>query len=227
MAYTSRAGLDLHVRPSAGADEAEPLASDPSVKVLNDWSPGANTIVYTRHDAGTLLDLWHVPAAGGAGRPLLQTAFNEAQARVSSDGRWIAYMSDASGRPEVYVRRYPELDDPRRISTDGGSQPQWRADRQELFYLAADRSLMAATVGATADGAFGPPRRLFRAAIADSPSDARESYAAMPDGQSFLIDARRDDRPAAITLMRNWAAGLTRAPGALAAWRDTGDQPPR
>ena len=220
LAFTSRAGLDLHVRQSTGDDGVEPLVSDPSTKVLNDWSRTARTIIYTRHDASTLLDLWHVPVAGGAGQPLLRTSFNEAQARLSSDGRWIAYMSDSSGTQEVYVRRYPELDTPRKVSVGGGSQPQWRADRQELFYLAPDRSLMAVTVRPAASERFGAPRRLFRAPIADSPSDARDSYAAMPDGRSFLIDGRRDASPPSITVMRHWSAGMTPQPGALTARQD-------
>jgi DNA-binding winged helix-turn-helix (wHTH) protein/Tol biopolymer transport system component len=224
LAFTSRAGLDLHVRQNAGDDRLEPLASDPSVKVLNDWSPTAPMIIYTRHDSATLLDLWQVPVGGGVGRPLLRTSFNEAQARLSSDGRWIAYMSDSSGTAEVYVRRYPELDAPRKVSTGGGSQPQWRADQQELFYLAPDRSLMAVTVRPAANEWLAEPRRLFRAPIADSPSDARDSYAAMPDGRSFLIDGRRDGVPAPITLMRHWAAGLT-APSAALAARNEADAP--
>jgi DNA-binding winged helix-turn-helix (wHTH) protein/Tol biopolymer transport system component len=219
LAFTSRAGLDLHVRRSTGDDGVEPLVSDPNVKVLNDWSAAAKSLIYTRHDPSTLLDLWHVPAAGGAGRPLLRTPSNEAQARLSSDGRWLAYMSDTSGTPEVYVRRYPELDTPHKVSVGGGSQPQWRADQQELFYLSPDRSLMAVTVRPGVGEAFGTPRRLFRAPIADSPSDARDSYAAMPDGRSFLIDGRRDDGPPSITLMRYWSAGLA-APPPLAARQD-------
>jgi Tol biopolymer transport system component len=217
LAFTSRAGLDLHVRRSTGEDGLEPIVSDPSVKVLNDWSPTAQTIIYTRHDAATLLDLWQVPAAGGAGRPLLRTPFNEAQARLSADGRWLAYMSDVSGTPEVYVRRFPELDTPHQVSIGGGSQPQWRADQQELFYLAPDRSLMAVTVRPAAREWFGAPRRLFRAPIADSPSDARDSYAVMPDGRSFLIDGRRDEVPSSITVMRHWSAGLAAPPAPLTA----------
>ena len=220
LAFTSRAGLDLHVRQSSGDDGLEPLVSDPSVKVLNDWSRAARTIIYTRHDSSTLLDLWHVPVAGGAGQPLLRTSFNEAQARLSSDGLWIAYVSDSSGTQEVYVRRYPELDTPRQVSVGGGSQPQWRADRQELFYLAPDRSLMAVTVRPATTALFGAPRRLFRAPIADSPSDARDSYAVTPDGRSFLIDGRRDAVPPSITVMRHWTAGLTPQPAALAARHD-------
>ena len=214
LAFTSRAGMDLFVRARVGEGPVQSLISDQSVKILNDWSPDARHIVFTRHDPQTKLDLWSVPVSGGAARPVLQTSFNEAQARISPDGRWIAYASDEAGTQDVYVRRYPSLGDPRMISSGGGGQPQWRADQRELFYLSHDRSLMAVTVAAGADRlSFGEARRLFRTAIGDGPSGARESYAVMADGRSFLIDARRDDDMVPpITVMLNWAAGLTPAP---------------
>jgi DNA-binding winged helix-turn-helix (wHTH) protein/Tol biopolymer transport system component len=212
LAFTSRAGLDLHVRASVGGARLEPLISDQSVKVLNDWSAHAQAIIYTRHDPVSRLDLWHVPLAGGAARPLLNSAFNEAQARISPDGRWLAYVADGTGTQEVYVRRYPELDAPRHVSSGGGGQPQWRADQRELFYLSPDRSLMAASVIDTREGSFGAPRRLFRTSIAEGPSAARDSYAVMPDGRSFLIDARRDASTKPITVMLRWTAGLMSVP---------------
>jgi Tol biopolymer transport system component len=209
LAFTSRAGLDLHVRPNAGTRAATPLVSDQNVKVLNDWSRERRQIIYTRFSPDTKLDLWELSLLEGTSRPLLSTPFNEVQARISPDGRWIAYASDASEVQEVYVRRYPQLDELRVISTGGGAQPQWRADRQELFYLAPDRSLMAVAVSGSSRVAFAQPRRLFRTPIRDSPSDARDSYAVMPDGQSFLLDSRRDVAPTAITVMVGWTAGLS------------------
>jgi Tol biopolymer transport system component len=219
LAFTSRAGLDLHVRPSVGGAHLKPLISDQSVKILNDWSAHAQAIIYTRHDPVSKLDLWHVPLAGGAARPLLNGAFNEAQARISPDGRWLAYVADGTGTQEVYVRRYPELDAPRQVSSGGGGQPQWRGDQRELFYLSPDRSLMAASVIDAHDVTFGTPRRLFRTSVAEGPSAARDSYAAMPDGRSFLIDARRDSSIEPITVMLDWAAGLTSAPSPQPAVR--------
>jgi DNA-binding winged helix-turn-helix (wHTH) protein/Tol biopolymer transport system component len=223
LAFTSRGGLDLYVRARAGEPHVTPLISDQSVKVLNDWSPDARHIVFTRHDPQTKLDLWTVPLSGGAARPVLKTSFNEVQARISPDGRWIAYASDESGTQEVYVRRYPALDDPHMISIGGGGQPQWRADQQELFYLSDDRSLMAVTVTDAGRVSYGVPRRLFRTSIADGPSSARESYAVRADGRSFLIDARRDaDMPPPITMMLNWSAALTPAPTPALARRHLG-----
>jgi DNA-binding winged helix-turn-helix (wHTH) protein/Tol biopolymer transport system component len=219
VAFTARAGLDLHVRPSHELAGIEPLFSDQSVKVLNDWSARSQAIIYTRHDPVTKLDLWHVPLVGGAARPLLDSVFNEAHARISPDGRWLAYVSDDTSTQEVYVRRYPDLDAPRQVSNGGGEQPQWRADQRELFYLSPDRSLMAATVIERRDVSFGAPRRLFRTSIAEGPSAARDSYAAMPDGRSFLIDARRDASTKPITVMLDWTAGLTSVPTPQPAFR--------
>ena len=221
VAFTSRAGLDLHVRAERGEAHLEPLVSDQSVKVLNDWSAHAQAIIYTRHDPVSKLDLWHVPLAGGAARPLLNGTFNEAQARISPDGRWLAYVADGTGTQEVYVRRYPELDAPRQVSNGGGGQPQWRADQRELFYLSPDRSLMAVTVIDARDmSSFGAPRRLFRTSIAEGPSAARDSYAVMPDGRSFLIDARRALTDRAHHRHAHWAAGLISTPTAQPAGRD-------
>jgi hypothetical protein len=112
------------------------------------------------------------------------------------------------------------LDAPRQVSNGGGGQPQWRADQRELFYLSPDRSLMAATVADAHEVSFGGPRRLFRTSIAEGPSAARDSYAAMPDGRSFLIDARGDASAKPITVMLDWTAGLTPVPPPPAAAGD-------
>jgi hypothetical protein len=122
------------------------------------------------------------------------------------------------------VRRYPELDAPRQVSAGGGGQPQWRPDQRELFYLSPDRSLMAVTVTDAGNiSSFGAPRKLFRTSIAEGPSAARDSYAVMPDGRSFLIDARRVPVTEPITVMLNWASGLTSMPTKQPADPDTAE----
>jgi hypothetical protein len=140
------------------------------------------------------------------------------QARISPDGRWVAYASDESGALEVYVQRYPELGDKRRVSIGGGGQPQWRVDQRELFYLSADRAITAVAVDTSADIAFGAPRALFRASMAGNPGDARDLYAAAADGSKFLLDGPVEpatDR--SITVIVDWAAGMAAAEPAV--WR--------
>ena len=210
IAFTTRGGRDLFVRSARDGNDARIVATDSFVKVMNDWSPDGRHMIYAQIDAETKLDLWSIPVSGGTPTPVLKTRFNEAQARISPDGRWIAYVTEQSGTAEVWVRRYPEMDEPRQVSVGGGGQPQWRADQSELFYLSPDHTLMAVVNPGAGRPSFGAPHRLFQTSIVGGPSDARDSYAVMPDGATFLVHGARETAgPAPITLIRNWASGLT------------------
>jgi Tol biopolymer transport system component len=191
VAFTSRGGVALLVRAVASDAQAQPLLRDGPVKILNDWSPDGDTIVYTQSGEQTKLDLWTVSLTDERPTPLLATPFNEMQARLSPDGRWIAYVSDASGTLEVYVSRYPGFDATQRVSRAGGGQPQWRSDQREIFFVSADRELMAANVADAEPLSIDAPRALFRPPIGGGPADAREFYAVAADGQRFLIDVDR------------------------------------
>lgn len=212
IAFTARDGFDLLVRSSDGAEPPRLVASDDTIKVLGDWSPDGAELVYTRVDGASSFDLWIARADDGATHPLLATPANEMQARISPDGKWVAYASDESGVLEVYVEPYPQLGDKRQVSVGGGGQPQWRADQRELFYLSADRSVVAVEVE-TSDGMeFARPRRLFRTSLGGNPADAREVYAAAADGSRFLLLGPVEastDRP--ITVIVDWAAGIRSA----------------
>jgi DNA-binding winged helix-turn-helix (wHTH) protein/Tol biopolymer transport system component len=217
IAFTARGSLDVLLRSALPTGVARPLLQGGAVKILNDWAPDGDAIVYTQAGEGTRLDLWAVSTSTGSAAPLLASEFNELQARLSPDGRWIAYASDESGALEVYVRRYPSLAEPRLLSRDGGGQPQWRADMGELYFVSADRALMAVEIGA--DSSFAEPKTLFRLPIGGGPADARDHYAAAADGQRFLVDgAAESEHRAPITLMINWTS-LTGdpAPGPAAA----------
>jgi hypothetical protein len=149
--------------------------------------------------------------------PLLATPYNESQARLSPDGNWIAYASDESGNPEVYVARYPGFADRQQVSDSGGGQPQWRPDQGELFYLSADRAIMAVAVsgGDNPDTMlkFDSPLKLFRPDVAGDPVDARDYFAVHASGERFLIDnAEGMDRSQGITVIVNWAEGLQESP---------------
>ncbi len=205
IAFTARGGFDLLIRPSSGTESTR-LNSDGVVKILNDWSPAGDHIIYSQRGEGTKLDLWGIRVEDGATFPILTSAHNELQARVSPDGRWLAYVADDSGALEVYAQRYPELGERYKVSVGGGGQPQWRRDQRELYYIAPDRTLVAVAV-AQDRHPFGPPRRLFRAPVAGGPDGARDYYAAAADGGRFLLDsAFSDGGDGTITVVVNWRA---------------------
>jgi hypothetical protein len=105
-------------------------------------------------------------AEGGTPQRLLQTAANESHGQVSPDGRWIAYVSDESGRPQVYVAPYPELQGRVAISSGGGQRPSWRRDGRELFYLGTDNTVSAAAISVTGSTiTAGRPEALFKAPL--------------------------------------------------------------
>ena len=113
---------------------------------MADWSADGRFLLYEISSAGNQ-DLWLSPFDGDrTPYPFLSSPARETQGQFSPSGTWIAYTSDESGSPEVYVRRFPDTGTKWRISTHGGAQGRWRHDGKELFYLALDGRLMAVDI---------------------------------------------------------------------------------
>jgi len=180
--------------------------------VPSGWSADGSTLVYTLFNPKTAGgDIWTLRLDGGAAQPFLATGNDERYGTLSNDGRWLAYVSNESGRYEVYVRSFPDAGNLRQVSSKGGLQPQWRADARELFYLAPDRTLMAVDFGARG-AAFdpGPPRALFAThAIWLEVQPTSRTYAADRDGQRFLLaNATRQAQSEPIRVVLNWHAAM-------------------
>jgi Tol biopolymer transport system component len=123
-------------------------------------------------------------------------------ARLSSDDRWIALSSNQSGQPEIYVIGFPNVGEMHQISPSGGTQPRWRRDSRELFYLSADGKLMSVPVRAQGDTLdFGSPVPLFTVAVPDS-----FQYDVAPDGSRFILNSARRVVSAPLTVVLNWPA---------------------
>src|SRR5262249_17464619 len=149
-----------------------------------DWSRDERYLVYENDSQKTKADIWILPMFGDRKPyPYLQTQFNETHARISPDGKWIAYGSDETGRSEIYVQSFPSSGSKRQVSTAGGDQPQWRGDQKEMYYIAPDGKLMAVDV--RGDGTFeiGVPTALFDTHVPTIPlvGNDRNQYLAMPD----------------------------------------------
>jgi Tol biopolymer transport system component len=127
----------------------------------------------------------------------------------SPDGRWIAFGSAQTGRTEVYVMDFPNGLHRMRVSTAGGKWPRWRGDGKELFYVAADGSLMSVVISTGAQLGVGTPKRLF-ATNFDSPS-LGPGYAVARDGKRFLlIDRSAGFAESSIEMVLNWPSLLPR-----------------
>jgi hypothetical protein len=140
----------------------------------------------------------------------LQSSFNEGDGRWSPDGRWLAYTSNESGTWDVYVQPFPALDRKWRISPDGGSQPKWRADGKELYYVGPDQRLMAVPVTADAEFRAGVPAALFQLRMLPfPPTQPRQQYAASGSGERFLVNSFVEPAvPSPVTIVLNWTAAL-------------------
>jgi len=137
--------------------------------------------------------------------PFLETTFLESQPQFSPDGRWVAFMSNKSGRREVYVTQFPERDSEIRISTPGGSVPRWNRDGSDTFYIAHDDMLTATAVdGRGSRFEVGAVRPLFAIRPRSARLDAYP-YDVTPDGQRFLVNTFVEEVMPPITLTVNWA----------------------
>jgi hypothetical protein len=145
---------------------------------------------------GTDINLLSLEGAGKA-QPFVATPFNEDDPRFSPDSRWVAYVSDVSGRAEVYIRSFS---DPAatRVSKDGGTRPRWNRNGRELFFLGRDGRLMSAAV---TNGTPSAPRLLFQAVeLVD--------FDPAPDGTRFLAQLQEGSGDTAVHLLLNWPALL-------------------
>ncbi len=121
--------------------------------------------------------------------PLLATEFAEQNPELSPDGRWIAYQSNASGRAEIYVQPFPNLDEGRwPISTGGGTQPLWAPDGRELLYRAPGGAVMAVPVQTQPTFTAGDGEVVFEGSyLVTAPVVPTRTYDMAPDGQRFLM----------------------------------------
>ena len=203
----------LYQQDTRKAGVGELLLKTTRVLHSEDWSADGRFIAYALLDPKTQWDVWTLKMSTGTGtpqpmepKPFLQTEFNEFSSQFSPDGNWMAYVSDESGTLDVYVRAFPSSDNRWRISNNGGSQPRWRHDGKELFYVAHDGTLMAVEIAKGATFAASVPRPLFKTRITDTGISGM-SYSVAIDGQRFLIHTITDDRPTwTTTVLLNWLA---------------------
>jgi len=175
------------------------------------WSPDGKWIAMTRHRASAASDVEMLPTTGPRTPvPFAADAASEMGAMFSPSGAYVAYVSDVTGREEVYVRAFPGATPATLISTNGGTEPVWSRDGSELFYREGD-TLKSVPIRREEPTMFGAPVTMFEGRYEHSPYGGRSAnYDVSADGTRFLMLRRKNvPTPAAIHIVLNWPALLS------------------
>jgi serine/threonine-protein kinase len=187
VAYSVSApdGKDLLMRP-VGSGDPSILATRAGTQFASDWLRDGSALLVTEETGENKRDIIVQPVDGSSPWPYAATSADETAARVSPDGRWVAYTSDESGRLEVYLDSYPRPGRRVSVSWNGGAHPVWRGDGRELYYW-NNGTLVAVSVDAArgeAAPSIGKASTLFRAAYFVGPNTM---YDVSPNGKQFVI----------------------------------------
>jgi serine/threonine-protein kinase len=190
-------------RAADGSGEAEKLTSGAATALRHSWSPDGKWLAFDDRHPESGQDIWLLPLEGERrARVFLQTRADERAGDFSLDGRWLVYISNESGRFEVYVRPFPGPGGKWQISTDGGSDPRWARNGREIFYRAGDR-MMAVEVDTERSLRLSKPKMLFEG------RNWSGGYDVTADGQRFLmIRSEEEPAPTRIHVVLDWAEEL-------------------
>ncbi len=198
VAFVSEGGLFTR---RVDQDGRTPLLAPSSVRGAEDWTRDGRFVIFL---CGTER-ICALPLKGDRTPvPLIESSASVDEARVSRDGRWLAYSGTETGQWEVYVQPFMRPGRRVRVSTNGGSQARWRGDGRELFYLALDGTMMSVS---TADPATpGVAQKLFQRRLAVNPVE--DQYDVTADGQRFLVIDPEAQPTTRLTVLTNWPAAL-------------------
>ncbi|HKC25232.1 MAG TPA: protein kinase [Thermoanaerobaculia bacterium] len=196
---------NLYWRSADASDAEERLTESAHSQSADCVTPDGSALLIDEMDPVTQSDVFLVPLTGDhKPRPLLKTPFSDVGARVSPDGRYIAYVSNESGRNEVYVRPFPGLTRKWQVSTNGGELVRWAASGKEIFYLDRPTGRYYAVPVALEPFTLGTPVLMFEGRY-------NGRFDPAPDGQRFLMIRDNDERPRVeIRFVLNWLEELKR-----------------
>jgi len=191
-----------------GSGGLERLRTSSEVTTPSSFSADSQLLAFVEGNPATGQDIWVLRLSDRKAQPFLQTKFNETDPAFSPDGRWLAYRSDKSGRPEIYVQPYPGPGGEWQISTEGGIEPVWNPNGRELFYRSGDK-MMAVGIVTHPGFSAGKPRMLFAGQYVGSGAgaDSGANYDVSPDGQRFLMlkpTEQAQAAPTQINVVLNW-----------------------
>jgi serine/threonine-protein kinase len=227
IVFRSRAGGvegNLYWKAADGSGAVERLTTGERSQTPDSWSPDGTTLAFVEEgdsEGFFQFDVWVLSIADRKTRPVIRTAANEMTPEFSPDGRWLAYVSNESGRHEVYVQPYPGPGERHLISTNGGEQPAWSRDGRELFYVqgggfttpsGSSATLMSVRIATAPAFQAGAPEVLFE--NVDLNTAWGRNYDVALDGRRFLLTVRRETTtslsPTQMIYVQHWFEELKR-----------------
>jgi Tol biopolymer transport system component len=215
---TTKAGMRaVAVKYLESAGEEVQITNGNTAQYPTSWSSDGRFIAFEQFNEQTGADMYIVPVkAPGAAVELLRTPANESEGQFSPDGAWVAYRSDETGRPEIYVQHFtvvngrPALSGKAQISTAGGESPRWGRDGKHIYFVATDSTLMSAPVQLSGHVlSAGSPRGLFKLRMLQAGWGG--SYDVGPDDRSFIVAMEtEEDADAPLNVLLNWPAKIAR-----------------
>jgi serine/threonine-protein kinase len=205
--------LNIFWQLADGSGGLERLTTSEYIHVPQSFSPDGQLLAFYEVNPTTQRDIWVMrmsdPSVSSGqvrqSQPFLRSPFEESAPRFSPDGRWLAYISDESGRYEIYVQPYPGPGGKWQISAEGGNEPAWNPNGRELFYRSGDK-MMAVEIATQPAFTAGKPRILFEGRYEPSPVPGT-NYDVSPDGQRFLMlkpSESVEAAPTQIVVVQNW-----------------------
>jgi serine/threonine protein kinase len=214
VAFSSMLGKGVFVQEIGENGKPEQIVGQKAA-VADSWSPDGSFLFVTQEGIGLGFDILAIPdplrQRGAKPIPVAATEFNEMHAQPAPDAQWVAYDSDETGRSEIYVRSFSPGGGGAKwlVSSNGGSQPRWRADGKELYYVAPGNMMMAVDVSTNPTLRSATPHALFSSSGLATGDSRRFQYDVTGDGKRFLLIAPVEGgTPDAATVVLNWDAPL-------------------
>jgi serine/threonine protein kinase/Tol biopolymer transport system component len=210
---SNRSGpFDLYQKPATGLKGEQVLLKSGEDKRATSWSRDGRFLLYEATHARTKDDVWVLRLEGDMKTiPFMSTDFNENQAHFSPDGRWVAYVSDESGHPEVYVRAFSlnsaGTGGKWQISSGFGLAPRWRGDGGELYYRSREGWLMAVEITSKPAFRSGKPRPTIPLPPGPQWPFPMDFWDCTADGRLFF-GAAVEGGPEPYTVVLNWQAAF-------------------
>ena len=208
-------GRSIYWQAADGTGAAEQLLDSHNTQYATAVSPDGRQLMFSEETALTDIDLMALELDGTRRvTPLLQSRFAERNAAISPDGRWLAYEANDSGRFEIYVRPYPDVNRSLSVvSTGGGTKPLWTRRGQELIYVSPTGALMRVGVSPGPSWSTTKPAVVVKEGYFTNPVWWGRSYDASPDAQRFLMikeGGAGGAAPPSIVVVQHWAEELKR-----------------